>query len=68
MKKAQCIVCKCGSTIAACLEPECYLEKDWMRDVRMYAKKGYAIEVRECGNIRMEKCTCVKAETLTIFP
>lgn len=30
-RKAQCIICKCGSVIAACLVPHCFDDKDWMK-------------------------------------
>lgn len=58
--EAQVIVCKCGSVIAACVAPECFQEKEWMKDVRDYSKKGYTIEMRETGqgNLSLKACTC----------
>ena len=56
--KAQTITCKCGSVIAACVEPYCYTDAKWQRDVRKYAKQGYKINIIDCGDWKMAMCIC----------
>ena len=52
----------CGQIFAACCEPECYTEKDWLKDVRKYALRGDKVEMMESGNVKFGKCECVKVE------
>jgi len=66
IKLAQIIVCKCGATIAACIEPECYVDKDWQKDVRKYTKKGYLIKTINKNDVQFGRCTC-KIES-SLFP
>lgn len=58
MNKVQVIKCKCGSIIAGCMEPDCYEDSDWQRDMRKYVRKGYTVGVVECANIKLERCKC----------
>ena len=46
LHRSQVILCTCGKVFAACLDPLCYHESDWMRDVRKYSKQGYKVEMR----------------------
>jgi hypothetical protein len=64
MTKIQIIRCKCGKPFAACREPECYTEKEWMKDLRKYVQEGCTVEMIDSGvgNLSLEKCVCVKAE------
>ena len=32
-KKVQVIICKCGAKFAACVEPDCYTDKDWLKNL-----------------------------------
>ncbi len=57
-RKAQVIKCKCGSTFAACVEPNCYTDSDWKRDLSKYVKMGFTVEILDCGLFRFEKCKC----------
>jgi len=57
-RKAQCIICKCGSVIAACLAPHCFDDKDWMKDVRRYSILGYRIETLNCNDFKFATCIC----------
>ena len=51
----------CGKIFAACVEPECYLDTDWLKDIRHYAKRGDKIEMIESNiQIKFEKCECNK--------
>ena len=56
-KKAQTIACHCGKIFAGCMEPYCYTDKQWMKDVRKYALKGYTIGLQPPG-FKLEQCTC----------
>lgn len=56
--KAQIIICRCGSTIAACVEPYCYTDARWHKDVKDYTKKGYKIDTVECVDLKMAQCIC----------
>ena len=53
----------CGQIFAACCEPECYTEKDWLKDMRKYALRGDKVEMMESGNVKFGKCACANAET-----
>ncbi len=57
-RKAQVIKCKCGSIFAACLEPHCYTDSDWQRDLRKYVKQGNLVEILDCSSFNFEKCKC----------
>jgi len=58
MAKAQCITCKCGKTFAACVEPYCYTEKEWQKDLRKYVLEGCTVDMREAEAFVFEKCIC----------
>lgn len=54
IRKAQVVHYKCcNGQFAACVEPHCYSDPDWMKDLRKYAKQGYRISVIELGNGKM---------------
>lgn len=60
----------CGQVFAACCEPECYTEKDWLKDIRKYTLRGDKVEMRESGNVKFGKCECSKIkipERLDLF-
>lgn len=54
----QVVKCKCGEVFAACVEPECYEDKEWMKSVRDYSKQGYKIEMKENGTWKFGACEC----------
>lgn len=58
MSNAQVIKCKCGEIFAACVEPECYMNADWQREMRKCVKKGCTVEIMPCGDAKMSKCKC----------
>ena len=58
-KKTQIIKCKCGKTFAACTEPECYTDKDWIKSLRKYVLDGCSVEVVDTNSDwKFEKCIC----------
>jgi len=48
----------CDQAFAACCEPECYTEKDWLKDLRKYALRGDKIELIEHGDLKLGRCKC----------
>ena len=66
MSKAQLVKCKCGQIIAACLEPECYLDREWKKDLTNYVKRGYIIDLRETGDWQFGKCICKDEKQITL--
>ena len=59
-KKAQVIICKCGGLIAGWMEPYCYEDKDWQKDVRKSSKEGCEIKIVDPQEVRvkLEVCKC----------
>lgn len=58
MDGVQTVRCKCGCVFAACIEPECYMDKQWMKDLRRYVKKGNTVKVVPKDEFEFGKCTC----------
>lgn len=58
-RKVQLIKCKCGKIFAACIEPDCYTDKVWLKNMRKYVIKGCSVEMASSSkSFRFEKCTC----------
>jgi hypothetical protein len=49
MAKAMIVKNKAGETIAACLEPQCYTDKEWLKDLAKYTEQGYKSELLSEG-------------------
>ncbi len=62
IRKAQTLTCVCGACFAACVEPMCYTDKDWLKSLRKYVKEGAKVEVIPCADFRLEQCTCKPKE------
>jgi len=60
MSKAQIIRYKCCKVVfAACIEPECFTDKDWQDQVRKYVKRGDIVEsVDSLEGITLSNCKC----------
>jgi len=52
----------CGKVFAACCEPDCYTDKDWLKSLKKYVERGDNIEMVENGTWKFEKCECEKEE------
>ncbi len=52
----QAIKCPCGKVFAGCVEPYCYTESSWQKDVRKYIKKGCTVSTIE--STPLQECTC----------
>ena len=35
----------CGKVFAACTEPECYIDEDWLNELKEYVKQGNKVEM-----------------------
>ncbi len=46
----------CDAIFAACVEPDCYIEENWLKDLKQYVKQGYRVEMVE--NFKFKKCNC----------
>lgn len=49
----------CGKVFAACSAPECYTDKQWLKDLKKYVSRGEIVEMQEDNNIRFGKCSCI---------
>jgi len=56
----------CGRIFAACKEPECYIDKDWLKDLRQYVKEGCKVEMIT-GDWQFGKCDCKKPNEPNLF-
>ncbi len=66
--KAQIVRYKCcGKVFAACMEPSCYTEREWLKDLKKYIKAGRKVETVESTTFQFGKCECIKHEA-TLAP
>lgn len=57
MTMVQVIRCSCGVIFAGCVEPYCYKDTEWQRNMRRYVKQGCTVEMQ--GNdVQLGQCTC----------
>ena len=66
VRKTKC----CGAIRAACIEPDCYTDSEWIRDTKKHVLNGGSVEMVESGTWEFTKCTCKKvkkAETENLF-
>ena len=57
-RKIQVLKCKCGAKYAACVEPDCYVDSDWLKDLGKCLKEGGTVEMSESETFRFEQCKC----------
>jgi hypothetical protein len=65
MAKVQVVACKCGEIFAACWEPMCYEDKDWLKNLRKYSKRGCGVSLVDSTMFRFGKCTCSNEKLIT---
>jgi len=58
MNKTQIVICKCGQTIAACKQPHCYTDNDWLKDLRNFIKQGCKVDLIETERVNLQNCKC----------
>ncbi len=57
-RKIQILVCKCGSKYAACVEPNCYTDTDWLNVLRQNVLEGGTVEMAAAESFAFEQCKC----------
>ena len=57
-QKVQVLVCKCGAKYAACREPECYVDNEWLKDLKQHIKDGGTVEMMDPEKFEFESCKC----------
>jgi len=59
----------CGTIFAACIEPDCYIDKGWLKDLKNYVNAGHKVEMIDANSgVQFAKCTCQKVKIqLNIF-
>jgi len=51
----------CGNIFAACCEPDCYTDKDWLKDLKKHVQRGCKVEMIQSGEgLKFKKCDCKK--------
>ena len=61
MKKVQIVKYKCcGKVFAACCEPECYIDRDWLKELKKYINRGDIVEIVDRGSFQFGRCECAK--------
>lgn len=62
MGKVQVIKYKCcGKTFAACCEPDCYTDKDWLTELKKYISRGDIVEmIDDSSEVQFGRCECNK--------
>jgi hypothetical protein len=52
----------CGKIFAACHEPYCYTDSDWLKNLKKYVERGDTVEMIEHGvKFEFGKCECSKS-------
>ena len=57
-RKVQVLKCKCGAKYAACIEPYCYEDTEWLKGLGECLKEGGTVEMSDTLTFRFEKCKC----------
>jgi hypothetical protein len=57
----------CGAIFAACVEPDCYTEKDWLANLKKYVNRGDKVEMIKSGTLKFGKCECKKNNQLELL-
>ena len=58
MEIAQTIICRCGAQVAACVEPDCYTDREWTTALREYVNSGYSVKLINTNNVKLQRCKC----------
>lgn len=53
----------CDKVFAACCEPECYIDEDWLSNLKKYVLRGDKVSLVEWGDFKFEKCQCNLTKT-----
>jgi hypothetical protein len=55
---------KCGCIFAACQEPDCYTDKEWLADLKNYVNRGDKVEMVEIGKLKFSNCDLCNKEAV----
>jgi hypothetical protein len=59
--KVQIISCSnCDAVFAACVEPECYSDAEWQKQLRKYVNRGEKVNLVDSGSWKFTRCECNK--------
>lgn len=51
----------CGNIFAACCEPDCYTDTNWLKDLKNYVESGDKVEMIPSGEgLQFKRCECKK--------
>jgi hypothetical protein len=53
----------CGNIFAACLEPDCYTDSDWLKSLKKYVKVGHKVEMVDSEKFKFGQCQCQETPT-----
>ena len=56
-RKVQVLKCKCGAKYAACVEPNCYEDIEWLKGLGECLKNGGTVEMESAEEFRFTSCT-----------
>ena len=48
----------CGAIYAACQEPDCYTEKEWIKHLKKSVKAGDIVQMIEPKTLEFGRCKC----------
>lgn len=48
----------CEKIFAACIEPLCYTDNDWLKNLKKYITKGHIVEMKSDHNVQIKYCEC----------
>lgn len=49
----------CGKVFAACVEPDCYTDSDWQKELRKYVLRGDVVDLIDSSTgLNLSKCEC----------
>lgn len=48
----------CDKIFAACSEPDCYTNRQWLKNLRKDVLEGHRVQMLESRDVKLEKCEC----------
>ena len=56
----------CGKIFAGCVEPDCYTDSEWLKNLKKYVNRGDKVQMIENGETFLfERCTCKESKPIT---
>lgn len=58
----------CDKIFAACVEPDCYTDLDWVKELKKYVIQGKKVDLIEQGQgLQFGKCDCKEKQQPKLF-